>query len=77
MTNQIYDLHTDSHVVRQGEIAVEIHDHDSLGYPLPPKFARFRSIRRAERFAASQRSSTCRVKAWRVISDDQTQKLDL
>jgi hypothetical protein len=77
MSNQIYSLDTDAHVVRIGEIAVELHEHTADGDPLPLTFARFRSPIRAEKFAARSRSNTCRVKAWRVVSDDQTQKLDL
>lgn len=70
MRPTIYKLHTEVHVIRVGEIVVELHPHNAYGWPLEPTFARFRSRRRAERFAALSRSKTCKVKAWLLVSDD-------
>jgi hypothetical protein len=67
----------DRYVVRCGEIAVEIHEYTQDGDPLPPRFARFRAMRRAECYAAQMRGPLCRVKAWRKISDDQSTRVDI
>lgn len=67
----------DVYLVRVGEIAVEFHGYCTDGYPAPSEFARFRSFSRAQDFANTKRAAGCHVKAWRALSDDQSELVRL
>lgn len=76
MANQILS-ENDFWQVRTGEIMVEFCDVIN-GHAAPPEACRFRSYARAQAFAEKKRSEGCKnVKAWRKVSDDQSEPVRL